>query len=280
MPSQPQLSASSRAYPFATEEAELARKGWIHANLNPKAAIFIGKVVALLSFSLNILLVFALLRVTLDQGKMRVMVVRINDVGRAEAVRLDTTWLPEEPELRNQVETFVLRYYTRNPFALPEAIDALPIYLDAPVYEAWRKEAMEALSQVAKGEGLKRVRILSCSIQYPNLAKTTGTTARVRVALDGLAPNGAFLGGTTEGWEITLRFKAGIYPDIVKAGVAKAEAAKDAWIVRNPLGLKILEISRVRYLGSDVDDVKSERMVEVIRKRAEEDYKREQEGKH
>lgn len=271
MPSQPQLSAQNRAFPYAAEEAELARKGWIHANMNPKAAILIGKVVSLLSFALNIVLAYALLKVTLDHGRMRVMIVRVNDVGRAEAVRLDTTWVPEEPELRDQVERFVVRYYTRNPFSIPEAIDALPIYMDAPVYEAWRKDAMDALGQVARGEGLKRVRILSCSILYPNQAKTTGTTARVRIGLDELAPNGAFIGGKTEGWEVTLRFKAGVYPDFVKS-----DAAKDAWIVRNPLGLKFLEISRVRYLGADVEDIKAERMVEVVRKRAEEEYKREQ----
>jgi hypothetical protein len=269
MPYQPEKD--SKTHPFGEEEAILARKSWIQANMTPKAAILAGKLGFALSLVLNLTLAYGMVKVSIEHGKTRPIVIRINDVGRAEVVRLDTDYIPNEPELRSQIERFVIRYYTRNGFEVPEALDALPAFMDGPIYDTWRKEAMASLTDISKGEGLRRVRILSCSVLYPHIAKTTGTTATLRIATDEMTPTGAFIAGKSQGWEINLRFKTGIYPDF-----QKNEAAKDAWCTRNPLGTKILDIQRIRYNGADVEDQKMERAVEVIRQRTEEEFKHDQ----
>lgn len=257
------------SHPYAAEDAALARKSWLAAHATPKAAILAGKLLNLILTGLLIYLVVALQRSERARGNMPVMIVRVNDVGRAEAVRLDKDYIPNEPELRDQLERFTIRYYTRHGFSIPEAIESLPLYLSDALFQDWRKEAMEALSQIAVGNGLKRVRILSCRIDNPSLAKTTGTTATIRIATDDLSQSGAVLPQTAQGYEVTVRFKIGMYPTTIKD-----DAKKDQWVVRNPLGIKVMDIQRTRYIGSDVEDHDMERVIETVNAKVQADAHR------
>jgi len=244
-----------RSYPFAEEDAIIARQGFLRANLTPKTAILVGKLAILGQTVLLFIMVFLFLKQQAALGKIPVFVVRINDVGRAEAIRLDTDYIPQEPELRDALERFVTRYYTRNGFAVPEAIEALPPYLDAALFDVWRKEMMAALPEIGSGVGLLRVRVLNCRIENPAQSRTIGTTAYIRIATDDMSNTGALVPGTAKGYEVVLKFKTSVYPNIKEANL------KDQWVVRNPLGVKVLDITRTRYIGADVDDQGTERVV-------------------
>jgi len=242
-------------FPFHAEDAAVARQSWLSAHMTPKAAILAGKLLnlALVAILCIVLVQFGALYRKL--GEQKVVVVRINDVGRAEAVRLDADYTPQEPEIRDSLERFVTRFYTRNGFAVPEAIEALPLYLDTPIFDVWRKDMMATLPDIAQGIGLVRVRILNCRIDNPAGAKTTGTTAYIRIATDDMSNTGALIPSSAKGYEVVIKFKMGVYPNI------KDGTLRDQWVVRNPLGVKVLDIQRTRYTGQDVDDQNTERVV-------------------
>ena len=262
------------AYPFREEDAEISRQSFLRAHMTPKVAILAGKLFNLLLVSLLAYMTFNFVKLQKKLGDMKVMIVRINDVGRAEAVRLDTDYLPQEPELREQMERFVIRYYTKQGFSIPEAIEALPGYMEQGIYDKWRKQAMDDLTQIASGQGLRRVRILSCRIDNPADSKTTGTTATVRFATDSMTTNGAFAGGIPEGYEAVIRFKIGVYPEL-KDKDGKGNSVRDQWIVRNPLGMKVSSIEQTRYIGADVEDPNVSRIIDVTQRRADDESKKE-----
>ena len=262
------------AYPFREEDAEISRQSFLRAHMTPKVAILAGKLFNLLLVTLLAYMSFNFVKLQKKLGDMKVMIVRINDVGRAEAVRLDTDYTPQEPELREQMERFVIRFYTKQGFSIPEAIEALPGYMEQGIYDKWRKQAMEDLTQIASGQGLRRVRILSCRIDNPADSKTTGTTATVRFATDAMTTNGAFAGGVPEGYEAVIRFKIGVYPEL-KDKDGKGSSARDQWIVRNPLGMKVSSIEQTRYIGADVEDPNVSRIIDVTQRRADDESKKE-----
>ena len=261
------------AYPFREEDAEISRQSFLRAHMTPKVAILAGKLFNLLLVTLLAYMTFNFVKLNKKLGDMKPYVVRINDVGRSEVVRLDTDYLPQEPELREQMERFVIRYYTKQGFSIPEAIEALPGYMEQGIYDKWRKQAMEDLTQIASGQGLRRVRILSCRIDNPADSKTTGTTATVRFATDAMTTNGAFAGGIPEGYEAVIRFKIGVYPEL-KDKDGKGSSARDQWIVRNPLGMKISSIEQTRYIGADVEDPNVSRIIDVTQRRADDENKK------
>lgn len=256
MAAQAQTPERNPAFPFHAEDAAVSRQSWLSAHMTPKAAILAGKLLNLVLVGLVIYLLTLVGSLYRRLGEQKVVVVRINDVGRAEAVRLDADYSPQEPEIRDSLERFVTRFYTRNGFAVPEAIEALPLYLDTPIFEVWRKELIAALPEIAAGQGLLRCRILSCRIDNPASAKTTGTTAYVRIATDEMSNTGGLIPNSAKGYEVVLKFKMGVYPNI------KDPVTKDQWVVRNPLGVKVLDIQRTRYIGADVDDQTTERVVQ------------------
>lgn len=259
----PIAQRQNAAYPFAEEEARLARQSWWAAHATPKAAILISKITILLMFiglAVSIGFNFYLAQ---KAANTKTIVVRVNDVGRAEAVRLDTAYVPAEPELRYQIEEFTTRYYQRDGFSVPAALDLLQEYLAPKLFMPWAKSLTGQLNDIAAGNNLKRVRILSCRILDPSLASTRGTTAVIRVALDSIGSNGALLNKDPEGWEVTMDFKTGSYPSLTD------QQAKDQWVVRNPLGIQVLGIQETRYIGADVADPNAARIIDLAKERAE-----------
>jgi hypothetical protein len=87
-----------------------------------------------------------------------------------------------------------------------------------------------------------------------------------------MTTSGAFAGGIPEGFEAIIRFRMGVYPD-VKDKDGAPNSARDQWIVRNPLGMKVSDISLTRYIGSDVEDPNVERIIDVTQRRADEQSK-------
>lgn len=265
-------ASQSRSFPFAEEDARIARQSWMAAHMTPKAAILAGKILNLLML---LLLIASLIWGALGWfrvGQAKVLVVRVNDVGRSEVVNLDNAYVPSEPELRYQLEEFVTRYYERNGFDLPRAAELIPEYLAPGPLKAWKAEIQAALPEISAGQKLRRVRILACRIDHPVLAATTGANATVRIALDPMSANGAIAGADPEGWEITFPFKTGMYPNLTDA------IQRDQWIVRNPLGIQVLDIQQTRYIGADVNDPNSARIIDLAKDRAEnsvrlDDYK-------
>ncbi len=265
-------NSPSPEFPFSLEEAQIARQSFLRAHMTPKVAILAGKLLNLFLVCVIGYGAFHYLRLHRKLGEMKVMYVRINDIGRAEAVRLDQDYTPQEPEIREQIERFVTRYYTKQGFSIPEALEALPLFMDQGLYQIWRKQALEDLNAIAAGQGLRRVRILSCRIENPAAAKTSGTQAIVRFATDAMTNTGAFAGGVPEGFESVIRFRVGIFPE-VKDQDGQKGSARDQWIVRNPLGMKVSEIQQTRYIGSDVEDPNVNRIIDVTQARAEETSK-------
>lgn len=238
--------------PWTAEEVKRGRISWASKFTGPTARLFAQK---WMIFGALIAVLFQqaiMWRVTGVYKNARPIVVRVNDVGRAEVVRLDTEYIPEEPEVRSQLQALVVRMFARNGFTLPEAIELNGAYLLGEAYRGWVKQAKDDLRIVAGQQGLKRVRILYMQIDRVAAAKTPGgTRATVRFATDDLTENGAVTAGSAKGYEITMDFRIG---DWLKT---EDEEIRQKWVVRNPLGLRLMRYQVQQYLGSDVQVVDS-----------------------
>jgi len=234
--------------PWTAEEVKRSRLSWAAAFTGPTARLFIQKWAI---GGLLLLVLFLELRMWRVEGVLKgfkPIIVRVNDVGRSEVVRLDTDFVPEEPEIRNQLQSLVIRMFARNGFTLPEAIELNGSYLLGEAYRLWVKQAKEDLKVVAGQQGLKRVRILYMQIDRVASAKTpAGTRATVRFATDDLTENGAVTPNSAKGYEITMDFRVG---DWVKT---EDEEIRQKWVVRNPLGLRLMRYQVQQYVGSDVN---------------------------
>lgn len=249
---------------WGEEEIKVARLGFLRVHQTNQANLLLARLVNLGFIFLVCLLLFVIVRLSKNNGTLKPVVVRINDVGRAEAIRLDEDWVPEEKDLRDGIERLVERMYTRNGFETPRAIELNGLYLLGDGFDKWKKEALEDLPLVTKGENLRRVRILRCDIEKPSEAKTgAGTVAHVRFATDSMSITGAALPNTAQGWEVTMRIRAGDYPQNIKGN--DAQQKKDQWVTRNPLGLRCLSYRLTRYIGEDVVD----KNLEVVLKQVE-----------
>jgi len=233
--------------PWAKEEAERNRVKYFHRFTVPTASLFTARIGILLLAGLLIFREVRAWRVDNKVKNMIPMIVRVNDVGRAEVVRLDTDYIPEEPEVRYQLIALVQRMFSRNGFTLPEAIQVNGAFLVGEAFETWVKQAKEDLKNVAIGKDLRRVRILYCHIDRVAQAKTSnGTRAIVRFATDSLAENGAVIRGSAQGYEAVLDFRIG---DWVKTD---KQEVRDNWLSWNPLGMRLYRYQVHQYQGADV----------------------------
>ena len=233
--------------PWAEEELQRGRVGWASRYTSPIARLFAQKWIIA---GLLALVLFQQVRVWRMDSVVRnfvPLVVKINDVGKSEVVHLDTAWIPEEPEVRNQIQGLVVRMFARNGFTLPEAIELNGGYLVGEAYRDWVKQAKDDLKLVAGLQSLRRVRILYLQIERIAQAKTPqGTRATVRYATDELTENGAVIANSAKGYEVSLDFRVG---DWVKT---EDDEARKKWTTRNPLGLRLIRYQVQQYVGTDV----------------------------
>lgn len=254
--------------PWGEEEIKLARLGFLRVHQTNQANLLMSRLVNLGLIFMVCLQFFVNLKVSKNNGTLKPVVVRINDVGRAEAIRLDEDWVPEEKDIRDALERLVERMYTRNGFETPKAIELNGLYLLGDAFDKWKKEALDDLPLVTKGENLRRVRILRCDIEKPTEAKSgAGTVAHIRFATDNMTGTGAALPNTAQGWEVTMRFRVGDYPQNIKGN--DAQAKKDQWVTRNPLGMRCLTYRLTRYIGEDVADKNLEVVVKQVEQKVE-----------
>ena len=233
--------------PWTEEEIQRSRVGWATRFTSPIARLFAQKWGIA---GLVLLLLFQQVRMWRMDNVVKnfvPLVVRINDVGKSEVVHLDTAWVPEEPEIRNQIQGLVVRMFARNGFTLPEAIELNGAYLVGEAYRDWVRQAKEDLKLVAGLQSLRRVRILYLQIERVAQAKTPqGTRATVRFATDELTENGAVIANSAKGYEVSMDFRVG---DWVKTD---DDEARKKWTTRNPLGLRLLRYQVQQYVGTDV----------------------------
>lgn len=233
--------------PWTEEEIQRGRVGWVTRYTSPIARLFAQKWSIT---GLILLLLFQQVRVWRMDSVVRnfvPLVIRINDVGKAEVVHLDTAWLPEEPEIRNQIQSLVVRMFARNGFTLPESIELNSAYLVGEAYKEWVRQAKEDLKLVAGLKSLRRVRILYLQIERVAQAKSPqGTRATVRFATDELTENGAVVANSAKGYEVSMDFRVG---DWIQT---EDDEVRKKWTTRNPLGLRLLRYQVQQYVGTDV----------------------------
>ncbi len=244
----PKPSKADERNPYTLEDMKLARAHFVALHATPKTALLLSRFANVLMAMGIVVVLMIHWRQQVDFKRTLPIVVRVNDVGRAEAVRVDEMYIPEEPEVVNSLELLVMRMFSRNPFTLPEAIELNGIYLTGDGLERWVKQAREDLAKAATGNGLKRVRILQCRLENLGQARaSSGARAFIRYALDDCDQTGAYRPGTSTGHEIALEFMLGDYVKTTDNDL------RQAWVRRNPLGVKVLRYQVTRYQGADVE---------------------------
>jgi len=239
--------AKSAEAPWAKEEAERNRVKFIHRFSMPVVSLFMSRISVLGLVLLVAVQQIRAWRVDSMVKNLMPTVIRVNDVGRAELVRLDGDYIPEEPEVRNQLHALTRRMFDRNGFTLPEAIQVNGAFLVGEAFETWVKQAKADLKSVAAGKDMKRARILYCHIERVSAAKSKeGTRAIIRFATDGLSENGAVAANTAQGYEVVLDFRVG---DWIKTD---DKDERDKWLGWNPLGIRVHRYQVHPYMGADV----------------------------
>ena len=95
------------------------------------------KIALLISFAVIAILSFNTVRIAREAANVKPLVVRINDVGRADVVAYqEFTYRPQAPEIRYFLTKFVTGYYARNHKTVArQYVDSL-YFLDRPLFDA------------------------------------------------------------------------------------------------------------------------------------------------
>lgn len=95
------------------------------------------KVITLILSLVIAVLGFCLLRATNAALHVRPLVIRVNDVGRADAVAYeDFTYKPQAPEIRYFLTQFTVDYYSRNHKTVAQRYVEALYFLDRPLFSA------------------------------------------------------------------------------------------------------------------------------------------------
>lgn len=102
--------------------------------------------IALLALSLIAAgLIYANVKTARMIQNFKPLVIRINDIGRAEAINYNTlAYKPQEAEIKYFLSEFCRRYYSRNRFTIRDNFSQALLFMDtqlqANVAEAWMKQ--------------------------------------------------------------------------------------------------------------------------------------------
>jgi type IV secretory pathway TrbF-like protein len=102
--------------------------------------------IALLALSLIAAgLIYANIKTARMVQNFKPLVIRINDIGRAEAINYNTlAYKPQEAEIKYFLSEFCRRYYSRNRFTIRDNFSQALLFMDmqlqANVSEAWTKQ--------------------------------------------------------------------------------------------------------------------------------------------
>jgi type IV secretion system protein VirB5 len=116
------------------EQAALAEYEYYGSTLTTNTAL--KAIVLVLSLVIG-LLTFALLRATNAALHVKPLVVRVNEVGQAEAVAYrDFAYQPQAPEIRYFLTRFTVGYYSRNHKTAANLYVEALYFLDRPLFSA------------------------------------------------------------------------------------------------------------------------------------------------
>lgn len=91
--------------------------------------VILASTVAILSFNT--------VRISRTAAHVKPLVIRINEVGRAEAIAYrDFTYKPQAPEIRYFLTQFVIGYYSRNHKTVAQQYGTSLYFLDRPLFSA------------------------------------------------------------------------------------------------------------------------------------------------
>jgi type IV secretory pathway TrbF-like protein len=95
------------------------------------------KIVLLILAAVIAVLGFALLRATNAALHVKPLVIRVNEVGRADALAYqDFTYKPQAPEIRYFLTQFTVNYYSRNHKTVAQRYVEALYFLDRPLFSA------------------------------------------------------------------------------------------------------------------------------------------------
>lgn len=93
-------------------------------------------IVVVLALAISIL-AFALLRATHAAVAVRPLIIRVNDIGRADALAYqDFAYKPQAPEIRYFLTQFAVNYYSRNHKTVAQRYVEALYFLDRPLFSA------------------------------------------------------------------------------------------------------------------------------------------------
>lgn len=183
------------------------------------------KAVVVLLASVIVVLGFALLRTTNVGVHVKPLIIRVNEVGRADAVAYqDFTYKPQAPEIRYFLTQFTVDYYSRNHKTVAQRYVESLYFLDRPLFSA--VDARDRRSQwlpkfLSSSEDDMDVVVSNVVIE-----DLRNEPYRARVEFTKVFTNTAGAEIRRENWAAEFVFR--INPDV-----------PNALIVHNPLGLAI-----------------------------------------
>jgi len=116
------------------EQAAHAEYEYYGSTLTTNTAL---KLIAVILSGVIAILGFALWRTSSAALHVRPLVIRVNDVGRADALAFeDFTYRPQAPEIRYFLTQFTIDYYSRNRKTVAQRYVEALYFLDRPLFSA------------------------------------------------------------------------------------------------------------------------------------------------